>query len=60
MYNAMYIYLFENFEYQPEISFSTIHEFNLSIASFIRWGHTPVQEAERGNHMAVVEFLKTV
>ena len=25
-----------------------------------RWGHTPVQEAERENHVAVVEFLKSL
>ena len=30
------------------------------IDSLFRWGHTPIQEAERENHMAVVEFLKAV
>lgn len=25
-----------------------------------RWGHTPLQEAERGNHASVVEFIKSV
>ena len=28
--------------------------------SFIRWGHTPIEEAERENHVDVVEFLQTV
>ena len=38
----------------------TIEASNFMIDSLCRWGHTPIQEAERENHMAVVEFLKTV
>ena len=33
--------------------------FSENILTFIRWGHTPLSEAEAGNHGDCVEILRT-